>query len=32
MFYIPNAENQIVTVIRIIYGGRDIDNQLKFND
>ena len=32
VFYISNVENQIVTVIRIMYGGRDIDNQLKYND
>lgn len=29
LFYIPNAENETVTVIRVMYGGRDIDNQLK---
>lgn len=28
VFYIPNNEENIVTVIRVIYGGRDIDRQL----
>ncbi len=28
VFYIPNYEKSIVTVIRVIYGGRDIDTQL----
>lgn len=27
VFYIPNHEKSIVTVIRVIYGGRDIDTQ-----
>ena len=25
VFYIPNEETRIVTVIRVMYGGRDID-------
>lgn len=29
VFYIPNAEDETVTVIRVMYGGRDIDKQLK---
>ena len=29
VFYIPRAEDEIVTVIRVMYGGRDIDKQLK---
>lgn len=29
VFYIPNHETKTVTVIRIMYGGRDIDAQLK---
>lgn len=29
VFYIISDEDQIVTVIRIMYGGRDIDEQLK---
>ena len=28
VFYIPDHEENIVTVIRVIYGGRDIDSQL----
>lgn len=28
VFYIPNHKKNIVTVIRVIYGGRDIDSQL----
>lgn len=28
VFYIPNNEERTVTVIRIMYGGRDIDSQL----
>lgn len=28
VFYIPTHEKSIVTVIRVIYGGRDIDSQL----
>ena len=29
VFYIPNEETRIVTVIRVMYGGRDIDKELK---
>lgn len=29
VFYIPNHSSETVTVIRIMYGGRDIDRQLK---
>lgn len=29
VFYIPNREEETVTVIRVIYGGRDIDRQLE---
>ena len=29
VFYIPNREEETVTVIRLIYGGRDIDRQLE---
>lgn len=28
VFYIPNQEEVIVTVIRVMYVGRDVDNQL----
>ena len=29
VFYIPNHETETVTVIRVMYGGRDVDSQLK---
>lgn len=29
VFYIPDESNQIVKIYRIIYGKRDIENQLK---
>lgn len=29
VFYITDNDNAIVTVIRVIYGGRDIDIHLK---
>lgn len=28
VFYIPNQEEVIVTVIRVMYAGMDVDNQL----
>ena len=28
VFYIPNKDTGIVTVIRVMYTGRDVDNQL----
>lgn len=28
VLYIPDSENKIVTVIRVMYGGRDMDRQL----
>ena len=28
VFYIPDAAEQTVTVIRVMYGGRDIDSHL----
>lgn len=31
VFYLPDETNAIVSIIRIIYGGRDIDNQLNDN-
>ena len=27
VFYIPDAGNAVVTIIRVMYGGRDIDTQ-----
>lgn len=29
VFYIPDHDSETVTVLRILYGGRDIDRQLK---
>ncbi len=29
VFYIPSREDRTVTVLRVLYGGRDIDSQLK---
>ncbi len=29
VFYIPNEEKAIVTIIRVMYGGRDMETQLK---
>lgn len=28
VFYIPDMKTEIVTVIRVMYDGRDVDNQL----
>lgn len=28
VFYIPNREERKVTVLRVMYGGRDVDRQL----
>ena len=29
VLYIPNEETKVVTVIRVMYGGRNIDKELK---
>ena len=29
VLYIPNKENKVVTIIRVMYGGQNIDAQLK---
>ena len=29
VFYIPDMETKIVTIIRVMYGGRDVDKELK---
>lgn len=29
VFYIPDAKSQTVTVIRVMYGGRDVDKELR---
>jgi toxin ParE1/3/4 len=31
VLYIPDAEKAIVTITRIMYGGRDIDKQLRMH-
>ncbi|WP_203556946.1 hypothetical protein [Bacillus sp. B15-48] len=31
-FYIPKDEDHAVTIIRVMYGGRDIDEQLMKKD
>lgn len=31
VFYIPDMDNKIVTVIRVMYVGRDVDKELKQN-
>jgi toxin ParE1/3/4 len=28
-FYIPNVRKEVVTIIRVMYGGRDIETQLQ---
>ena len=32
VLYIPNEETKIVTIIHVMYGGRNIDEQLKNED
>ena len=29
VFFMPNVEKLTVTIIRVMYGGRDVDSQLK---
>lgn len=29
VFYIPDSEKGVVTVLRVLYGGRDIDKELR---
>jgi len=29
VLYIPNKEDAVVTIIRVMYGGRDMDTQMK---
>jgi toxin ParE1/3/4 len=29
VLYIPNMEKAVVTIIRVMYGGRDMETQLK---
>ena len=30
ILYIPNSDKKVVTIFRVMYAGRDIDNQLNF--
>lgn len=32
VFYLPNEKNRTVTVVRILYGGRDLEKQLEENE
>ena len=29
VFYVPNMETKVATVIRVMYGGRDVDKELE---
>ena len=31
VLYIPDSDKKVVTILRVIYAGRDIDNQLKIH-
>lgn len=31
IFYIPDSNKKVVTILRVMYAGRDIENQLKFH-
>ena len=31
LLYIPNEEDKVVTVVRVLYGGRNIEKELKEN-
>lgn len=31
ILYIPNSDKKVVTILRVMYAGRDIDNQLNFH-
>ena len=30
ILYIPDSDKKVVTILRVMYAGRDIDNQLNF--
>ena len=30
ILYIPNSDKKVITILRVMYAGRDIDNQLNF--
>ena len=31
VLYIPDSDKKVVTILRVMYAGRDIDNQLNFH-
>ena len=31
VLYIPDSDKKVVTILRVMYAGRDIDNQLEFH-
>lgn len=31
ILYIPDSDKKVVTILRVMYAGRDIDNQLNFH-
>ena len=31
ILYIPNSDKKVVTILRVMYAGRDIDNQLNLH-
>ena len=31
ILYIPDSDKKVVTILRVMYAGRDIDNQLKLH-
>ena len=31
VLYIPDSDEKVVTILRVMYAGRDIDNQLNFH-
>ena len=31
VLYIPDSDKKVVTILRVMYAGRDVDNQLNFH-
>lgn len=31
VFYVPDRDKKVVTILRVMYAGRDIDNQLRWH-
>ena len=31
ILYIPDSDKKVVTILRVMYAGRDVDNQLNFH-